>query len=39
MHLRDYDPEIFDDDDFYHQVIQIGFRKQEVKISSTNEET
>lgn len=19
-HLRDYDPEIFDDDDFYHQV-------------------
>lgn len=20
MHLRDYDPEIFDDDDFYHQV-------------------
>ena len=21
VHLRDYDPEIFDDDDFYHQVI------------------
>lgn len=20
MHLHDYDPEIFDDDDFYHQV-------------------
>ena len=20
VHLRDYDPEIFDDDDFYHQV-------------------
>jgi len=21
VHLRDYDPEIFDDDDFYHQVM------------------
>ena len=21
LHLKDYDPEIFDDDDFYHQVI------------------
>ena len=20
MHLKDYDPEIFDDNDFYHQV-------------------
>ena len=20
LHLKDYDPEIFDDDDFYHQV-------------------
>ena len=25
-HLKDYDEEIFDDDDFYHQVTETGIR-------------
>ena len=29
LHLKDYDEEIFDDDDFYHQVLFVlGFAVQ-----------
>ena len=29
MHLKDYDEEIYDDDDFYHQVRNKGFINQQ----------
>ncbi|XP_015764097.1 PREDICTED: protein AATF-like, partial [Acropora digitifera] len=35
LHLKDYDPEIFDDDDFYHQLLR-QFIEQKTSGSSDN---
>lgn len=36
LHLKDYDSEIFDDDDFYHQVIKNGFIYFSIKLVNVN---